>query len=378
MAGPAVSNTFTNGTAADAAQVNTNFSDLINGATDGTKDYSINALTVAGTFTANGNCTFGNASVDDITFTGSLASSIPVKTTNGPSIGAATLGLNTVYFGNGSNSNTVGIKGGVTSASYTLTAPLAAPATTGMNFISTTAGVLSFRYTEKTSAQTSAFTGTGDETTILCDATSAAFTVTLPAAASYTGKHYYIKKIDSSVNAVTVDGNASETIDGSVTTTINTRYECVKIVSDGTNWHLLERNYPRAWVAYTPTGSWTTNSPTYTGFWRRVGDSMEVMIKLLMPGTTSTAAVLTLDIPTGYTIDSAKMPGASNQQVLGTAQALDNGSTAFTGVVSYFDSNSVVMISHNASAQWNATTPFTWNGTDYGTFYFVVPITGWN
>jgi hypothetical protein len=126
MPSPAVTHVFSNGTAADATQVNTNFSDLINGMTDGTKDFSINALTLAGTFTGNGNCTFGNASSDDITFTGSLASSIPIKTTNTPSIGSATLGLNTLYFGNGTNSNTVALKGGVTSSSYTLTLPTTA------------------------------------------------------------------------------------------------------------------------------------------------------------------------------------------------------------------------------------------------------------
>jgi len=62
MAGPSVTYTFTNGTVADASQVNQNFTDLINGLTDGTKDLNINALTAAGTATLNGDSIIGNAS----------------------------------------------------------------------------------------------------------------------------------------------------------------------------------------------------------------------------------------------------------------------------------------------------------------------------
>jgi hypothetical protein len=48
MAAPSVTNTFTNGTTADATQVNQNFTDVINGITDGTKDLTFNDCTVNG------------------------------------------------------------------------------------------------------------------------------------------------------------------------------------------------------------------------------------------------------------------------------------------------------------------------------------------
>lgn len=54
MAFPSVTYTFSNGTSADATQVNTNFTDLINGLSDTTKDISINAITSAGTATLSG------------------------------------------------------------------------------------------------------------------------------------------------------------------------------------------------------------------------------------------------------------------------------------------------------------------------------------
>ena len=78
-----------------------NFNDILNGVSDGTKDLSINALTLAGALTANGNVTLGNASGDDLTVTASLASSIPIKTNNSYDIGSATLGLRKLYLGNG-------------------------------------------------------------------------------------------------------------------------------------------------------------------------------------------------------------------------------------------------------------------------------------
>lgn len=125
MAAPAVTYTFANSTTADASQVNQNFTDIINGVSDGTKDLSISALTVAGTATLNGNVALGNASGDDITMTGSLASSIPVKTTNSFNVGDSTHGLASIYFG--ANSQTVRLlPSGSMSATWTMTLPVTA------------------------------------------------------------------------------------------------------------------------------------------------------------------------------------------------------------------------------------------------------------
>ena len=50
---------------------------------------------------------------------------------------------------------------------------------------------------------------------------------------------YHIKKIDISANAITVDGNGSETIDDGATAIITTQYECITVVSDGTEWWIV-------------------------------------------------------------------------------------------------------------------------------------------
>lgn len=87
--------------------------------------------------------------------------------------------------------------------------------------------------------KTANYTATVDDRVILCDATSGVITITLPASSSKADKMFYIKKIDSSANAVTIDGNASETIDGTTTKSLSVQYDYALIVCDGSNWHTI-------------------------------------------------------------------------------------------------------------------------------------------
>jgi len=85
---------------------------------------------------------------------------------------------------------------------------------------------------------TSATYTAGDETVILADCTSNAITITLPDATTVAGRFYYIKKIDSSSNAITVDAG-TQTIDGSPTVTISAQNDSMMIVPYGSNWYIL-------------------------------------------------------------------------------------------------------------------------------------------
>jgi hypothetical protein len=87
--------------------------------------------------------------------------------------------------------------------------------------------------------KTGAYTAIDSDRVITCDASGGAFTITLPAASGRTGRIYHIKKTDSSANGVTVDGNASETIDGSTTVILSSQHDSIMIVSDGSNWHII-------------------------------------------------------------------------------------------------------------------------------------------
>lgn len=75
--------------------------------------------------------------------------------------------------------------------------------------------------------------------TILCDASSAAITVTLgPAATLGDGFEVTIKKTDQTTNTVTVDGDGAETIDGAATLEFYRQDEWVSLASDVTEWHI--------------------------------------------------------------------------------------------------------------------------------------------
>lgn len=68
-----------------------------------------------------------------------------------------------------------------------------------------------------------------------CDST----TVTLPPAASNEGRIITIKKVDDTLNPLTIDGNGTETIDGAATQVLSAQYEDITMVCDGTAWFII-------------------------------------------------------------------------------------------------------------------------------------------
>jgi hypothetical protein len=90
-----------------------------------------------------------------------------------------------------------------------------------------------------TSTKTSNYTITGTDVVIFADGTSGNVTVTLPAASSFTGYRFYIKRIDNSGNTVSVARTSSDTIDGQTSVTIASQYDSYTIVSNGTLWYII-------------------------------------------------------------------------------------------------------------------------------------------
>lgn len=69
---------------------------------------------------------------------------------------------------------------------------------------------------------------------VIGNASSAAFTVTLPAATN--GAEVSVKKVDSSVNGILIQP-ASGQIDGSASVVVNTQWQSKDFFSDGTTWY---------------------------------------------------------------------------------------------------------------------------------------------
>jgi hypothetical protein len=84
-------------------------------------------------------------------------------------------------------------------------------------------------------------TNDGDNVHVNVNATAGATTITLYAASGNSGKIVSVKKTDSSTYAVTIDGNASETLDGALTQVLSAQYDTQTYVSDGTNWHRVSQ-----------------------------------------------------------------------------------------------------------------------------------------
>jgi len=122
-----------------------------------------------------------------------------------------------------------------------------------------------------------AYTPNKEDKTILVDASSASFTVTLPSAAIVdAGKTYTIKRTNAGANTIIVAGNGSETIDGIASIRLNQRFDYLQLQSDGTNWLVISERIspslvvnpalPYAATAYDGTissnGNGTINLPS--------------------------------------------------------------------------------------------------------------------
>lgn len=147
MAAPSYTYTLTNGTTADASQVTQNFTDILNGVSDGTKDLTISALTVGGTATLNGNVTLGNATGDDLTFTGSVASAVVPKTDATYALGSSSIGWSGIYLGRNANRVRL-IPHASASESWDCVLPAASTGTS--TWVLNSSGALSFGHTTTT------------------------------------------------------------------------------------------------------------------------------------------------------------------------------------------------------------------------------------
>ena len=77
-----------------------------------------------------------------------------------------------------------------------------------------------------------------EDTMVLCNSGSAQ-TVNLASAATCAGRTITVKQLGA--GNVTLDGNASETIDGATTYALTAAFQSVSVYSDGSNWHVVAK-----------------------------------------------------------------------------------------------------------------------------------------
>lgn len=137
-------------------------------------------------------------------------------------------------------------------------------------------------------SKTAAYTLTSTDDGLTCDASGGAFTVTLPPSSGIAGKEYTIFKSDASANAVTVDGNASETINGAATFILANQYASVTVKSDGTNWGIVSAT--AGFSTLTDPGAdrvafWDDSAGVVT--WLTAGSGLTITDTTITSGSTS-------------------------------------------------------------------------------------------
>lgn len=91
-------------------------------------------------------------------------------------------------------------------------------------------------------AVTASTTLTANDYILSCVPTAASIVVTLPpVATTQPGRPYFILRDDTATNTVTLDGNASETIDGAATLAVGTagQFGALRIVNTGSAWRVI-------------------------------------------------------------------------------------------------------------------------------------------
>lgn len=254
MPAPSLTYTLSNGTTADASQVMQNFNDLLNGYTDGSKDLSISALTCAGNATFNGNVQLGNATSDTVTYTSRIASSLVPSASATNDLGTSSLTWKHIYLDNGATdggavhfdasstkflkSNAAGTELDLGGFSY-------------FDFNTTLQKNTFVNYNISTDADVAVSTADGNIHIVMNITSSTDREVTLPAVATEGGRVIKITRKGSGTGKVTINPNASETIDSATTFVLFEANDSITITNDATQWFILDKKLTRVVARYT-------------------------------------------------------------------------------------------------------------------------------
>ncbi len=78
-----------------------------------------------------------------------------------------------------------------------------------------------------------------DDYLVLADASANNITILLPSAAEANENEIHIKKIDTTINSITLQTQNGELIDGITSYSIYDSYVTINVISNGTAWYLI-------------------------------------------------------------------------------------------------------------------------------------------
>lgn len=208
---------------------------------------------------------------------------------------------------------------------------------------------------------------------LLVDTSGGAVEVDLPASSGNDGESLIIQYTDTGLsNAITIDPNASDTINGSSTTTLNTEGETLKLALNGTNWVTVDRRTPTKSTTYTPTFQGFGTPTSVEVNWSRQGEYIYVHGNFTPSAATGVQA--RIGLPGSLTIDSSVIDGQGCGQFFAGWQ----GNVAPFVVLCETGQTYVTVGNDGSSADWFS--PLNANGistTAENGFWFRAPISTW-
>lgn len=126
-------------------------------------------------------------------------------------------------------------------------------------------------------------------------------------------------------------------------------------------------------TSYTPTLNSTTSVSVNTANWYRIGSTMRVVGQIEYNGAGA-ASALSVDLPSGYTIDTSVGTWSANATQVGFADWYDNGTDYNLAAATYNDSNTIVFQLDQASGNLQSSS---FANGDVFSYQFTVPISQW-
>lgn len=139
------------------------------------------------------------------------------------------------------------------------------------------------------------------------------------------------------------------------------------------------------WNPFAPDGDWTGGNVAYAGEWQRAGVNMECAVRVTLTGAPTGGGFLQQNIPSGFVIDTANLPGDGTNGVFGFLQIFDSGTGSSGGLIIYNGTTNVQPRYIDSTAAGPSSSMPTINNTNPQTFAtgdrihmnFKVPIVGW-
>jgi hypothetical protein len=246
-------------------------------------------------------------------------------------------------------------------------------------------------HSEGTKLVTSAQVLNTYDTDVRADATTASFSITLPSPVR--GKIYSLKKIDSTVNTVTIS-HPSATIDGQSSYLLRNQYEAVRLTSDGTNYFVSVNETDRDSLRSVATSQILTNADDIV-----LADATSAALTLTLPAplvgkkitikkTDSTANKVTIQTPSGtldglsskslvfYNDFAQVVSDGTNYHVISTSPVVVSSEAELSAALTaYTATGGIIFVGGNFSLTGSYTIPSNVTLSGYGQ-YSTITLTG--